>query len=569
MKSQNSETRLIQKLVELGFIDATLQDAIDQDGIIDSWLMQNHINADQLAQAQASLFHMPYVSLDDAQLAPEMQSVFPVETMYQYKAVPVEFDENTITVAVSDPHNLELLDIFESITGMRVVLAVTSAEAIDSYMKRNQGHSDALQSASRELANDGRPQLDETRTVLRVVRGGEEAESTPVVIWLDRLLIDALEKRASDIHIQVDDSGIVVKYRVNGVLYQSPDSLARSYHEQIVARIKVMAGLDIAEKRKPQDGRFGTVFDDRNIDFRVSVLPSLFGEDVVIRILDKAGILANVQSLSLDALGLTDEVVNRFRRIVHEPYGMVLIAGPTGSGKTTTLYAAISELNTQEEKVITIEDPVEYQLPGVVQIPVNEKKGMGFANGLRSILRHDPDKVMVGEIRDAETAKIAVQSALTGHLVFSTVHANSSTDVVTRLTQMGVDQFNLVSALTCVMAQRLVRTVCEQCAERVHIDAELAAQSGLTESETETGGWRKGEGCDHCLGTGYSGRTAITELLPVDDDIREHIMSQASGRQLLTLAREKGLATLREQGLQLARQGVTTLEEVNRVTFAE
>jgi len=367
----------------------------------------------------------------------------------------------------------------------------------------------------------------------------------------------------------VDDTGIVVKYRVNGVLYQSPDSLARSYHEQIIARIKVMAGLDIAEKRKPQDGRFGTVFDDRNIDFRVSILPSLFGEDAVIRILDKAGILANVQSLSLDALGLTNEVVNRFRRIVHEPYGMVLIAGPTGSGKTTTLYAAISELNTQEEKVITIEDPVEYQLPGVVQIPVNEKKGMGFANGLRSILRHDPDKVMVGEIRDAETARIAVQSALTGHLVFSTVHANSSIDVVTRLTQMGVDQFNLVSALTCVMAQRLVRTVCEQCAERVQIDAELAAQSGLGENETDTGAWRKGTGCDACLGTGYSGRTAITELLPVDDDIREHIMTQASGRQLLALAREKGLVTLREQGLQLASRGVTTLEEVNRVTFAE
>ena len=479
MKAQYNEMRLIQKLIDMGFVDVAEHDASGQDGIIDNWLMQKQINTDQLAQALASLFHMPYVSLYDAQLSSDIQAVFPVEIMYQYNAVPVELNGNTITVAVSEPHNLELHDIFESATGLRVELAVSSAEAIDSFMKRNQGHSDALQSASRELANDDRPQQDESRTVLRVVRGGEEAETTPVVTWLDRLLIDALEKRASDIHIQVDDTGIVVKYRVNGVLYQSPDSLARSYHEQIVARIKVMAGLDIAEKRKPQDGRFGTVFDDRNIDFRVSILPSLFGEDVVIRILDKAAYWPTCKACRWMHWASPNEVVNRFRRIVHEPYGMVLIAGPTGSGKTTTLYAAISELNTQEEKVITIEDPVEYQLPGVVQIPVNEKKGMGFANGLRSILRHDPDKVMVGEIRDSETARIAVQSALTGHLVFSTVHANSSIDVVTRLTQMGVDQFNLVSALTCVMAQRLVRTVCEQCAERVQIDAELAAQSGI------------------------------------------------------------------------------------------
>lgn len=568
MKAQNSNKQLAQKLIELGFVSTEADDAdMGQEGIVDGWLENQQISLDQVAQALASLYHMPYVSLEDKTLLSGAQDIFPVEYIYQYKAVPIDLSDNLLTIAVSDPDNLELLDIFESVTGHRVELAVTSADAIEGFLKRNKGHSDVLQSSSRELADDNRLQHDESRTVLHVVRDKDETKSSPVVTWLDRLLIDALEKRASDIHIQVNDAGVVVKYRVNGVLYQSPDNLSRDYHEQIVARIKVMSGLDIAEKRKPQDGRFGTVFDSRNIDFRVSILPSLFGEDVVIRILDKAGLLADVKELSLEVLGLSDDVLARFRRIVHEPYGMILIAGPTGSGKTTTLYAAISELNTVEEKIITIEDPVEYQLHGIVQIPVNEKKGMGFANGLRSILRHDPDKIMVGEIRDSETARIAVQSSLTGHLVFSTVHANSSIDVVTRLTQMGVDLFNLASALTCVMAQRLVRTVCDQCAQPVKIDEVLATQSGIT--KPETGSWRKGTGCEHCLGTGYAGRIAITELLSIDDDIRELMLSHAPSRQLLTEAREKGLISLREQGLELARQGKTTLEEVNRVTFAE
>lgn len=562
----NRHYKLAQKLVELGFVDELPDESAGSDNVVETWLLNQHVSSEQMAQALASLYHMPYIALEEKTILAEAQELFPVETIYQYRAVPVAINDSQITIAVSDPDNLEHIDIFESITGRHVQMAVTSSEAIDQFLRRNQSHSDALQSVSRALSGEAQNKQEDARTILRVVRGSDEAEDAVVVTWLDRLLIDALEKKASDIHIQVDDAEVTVKYRVNGVLYQSPDSISRSHHEQIVSRIKVMSDLDIAEKRKPQDGRFGTVFDGRNIDFRVSILPSLFGEDVVIRILDKAGLLASVHTLSLDALGLKDEVLSRFRRSVHEPYGMVLIAGPTGSGKTTTLYAAISELNVREEKIITIEDPVEYQLPGVVQIPVNEKKGMGFANGLRSILRHDPDKVMVGEIRDAETARIAVQSALTGHLVFSTVHANSSIDVVTRLTQMGVDQYNLVSALTCVMAQRLVRTVCDHCAEPVEVSAEAAKESGI---EDVAGSWRKGKGCSHCLGTGYADRIAIAELLPVDDDIREAIMAQATARQLLDIARTKGLVRLREQGMALARAGKTTLEEVNRVTFAD
>jgi type IV pilus assembly protein PilB len=390
-----------------------------------------------------------------------------------------------------------------------------------------------------------------------------------VVRLINTLLLDALAKRASDIHIETYEAGISAKYRIDGVLYPAMDTLDRRHHGAFVSRLKVMAELDIAEKRVPQDGRFKLRLGSRDIDFRISVIPSVFGEDVVIRILDKSAITHGMRALRLESLGMSGDVLKRFRRAVREPYGMVLITGPTGSGKTTTLYAALSELDAGEEKVITIEDPVEYQLEGIVQIPVNEKKGLTFARGLRSVLRHDPDKIMVGEIRDPETAQIALQSALTGHLVFTTVHANNAFDVVGRFTHMGVDVYSFVSALNCVMAQRLVRLVCPQCRREAKADDELLELSGLDPERHRGSTWFEGAGCAHCNGTGYRGRAAITEFLDLSVRVRQMIMDRRPAAELQAAATEEGMVTLRQSAVAKALAGETTLKEINRVTFVD
>jgi len=365
---------------------------------------------------------------------------------------------------------------------------------------------------------------------------------------------DALRAGASDIHLESTAAGMVVRYRLDGVLVNIATVPGVELSEQIMSRIKVMSELDIAERRVPQDGRFKLALDGRAIDFRVSIIPSIFGEDAVLRILDKKALTQQMSGLRLDALGLDGPIIEQLRHLSSLPYGMLLVTGPTGSGKTTTLYAAISETMTGRDKIITIEDPVEYQLPGVLQIPVNEKKGLTFARGLRSILRHDPDKIMVGEIRDPETAQIAIQSALTGHLVFTTVHANNVFDVVSRFVHMGVDNYSFVSALSAVMAQRLVRVVCEQCAQPCV-------------SSSASFKCRKGAGCKHCRGTGYHGRKAVAELLILNDDIREAIVNRAPVRQLKELAEAAGVRLIRASAMDLVRRGETTLEEVNRVTI--
>jgi type IV pilus assembly protein PilB len=393
--------------------------------------------------------------------------------------------------------------------------------------------------------------------------------SSPVVRLINMLLLDALAKRASDIHIETYESGIAVKYRIDGVLYPAVGTLDRRHHGAFVSRLKVMAELDIAEKRVPQDGRFKLRLGAREIDFRISIIPSVFGEDVVVRILDKSAITQGLRGLRLENLGLAEDVLKKFRRAVREPYGMVLITGPTGSGKTTTLYAALSELNAGEEKMITIEDPVEYQLEGIVQIPVNEKKGLTFARGLRSVLRHDPDKIMVGEIRDAETAQIAVQSALTGHLVFTTVHANNAFDVVGRFAHMGVDVYGFVSALNCVMAQRLVRVVCPHCRRPARADADLLELSGLDPARYGAHLWIEGAGCEQCHGTGYRGRAAITEFLDLSVRVRQLIIERRPAAELQAAAMEEGMITLRQSALAKALAGETTLKEINRVTFVD
>ena len=392
------------------------------------------------------------------------------------------------------------------------------------------------------------------------------ADSSPVVKLVNSTIYDALKAGASDVHLETRPGGLAVRYRVDGVLVHVVTLGGAELCEQVISRVKVMSELDIAERRVPQDGRFRLALKGRPIDFRVSVMPSVHGEDAVLRILDKQALTDELQGLRLDVLGFEAEVVKRLQRLSELPYGMLLVTGPTGSGKTTTLYAAISETNTGHDKIVTIEDPVEYQLPGVLQIPVNEKKGLTFARGLRSILRHDPDKIMVGEIRDPETAQIAIQSALTGHLVFTTVHANNVFDVLGRFAHMQVDAYAFVSALNGILAQRLVRVVCEHCAEPVQPSLELIGQSGLQPPAVSDWRFRSGRGCSHCRGTGYKGRRAVGELLVLNDELREAIVARAPARRLKELALAGGSRLIRTVALELVQQGVTTLLEANRVT---
>ncbi|NBA96736.1 GspE/PulE family protein [Pseudomonas sp. R5(2019)] len=392
-------------------------------------------------------------------------------------------------------------------------------------------------------------------------------DASTVVKLVNSTLYDALKMHASDIHLGTTGTGLVIKYRIDGVLNNIGKVSGTEFAEQVISRVKVMAELDIGEKRVPQDGRFKIGISGRQIDFRVSIMPSIFGEDAVLRVLDKQDLSDRVSGVQLQALGFADETLRSLRRLAAEPYGMVLVTGPTGSGKTTTLYAMITEINHGVDKIVTIEDPVEYQLPGVLQIPVNEKKGLTFARGLRSILRHDPDKIMVGEIRDPDTAQIAVQSALTGHLVFTTIHANNVFDVIGRFTQMEVDPYSFVSALNAVLAQRLIRLVCPACAEPHVPDSEELAASGLQADAVADYHFVHGRGCGQCRGTGYRGRTAIAELLHLDDEIRQLIVERQPTSKIKALACSRGLRLLRTSALELVREGRTTLEEINRVTF--
>ena len=393
------------------------------------------------------------------------------------------------------------------------------------------------------------------------------ADASPVIKLVHSTLYDAVSSGASDIHLENDAGGLTIKYRIDGVLNAVAQSPGREMAEHVISRVKVMAELDIAERRIPQDGRFKVQMRGREIDLRVSIMPGVFGEDAVLRILDRQSLADELKVISLERLGYHGDTLAGIRRLAREPYGMFLVTGPTGSGKTTTLYAAISEINTGQDKIITIEDPVEYQLPGILQIPVNEKKGLTFARGLRSILRHDPDKIMVGEIRDSETAQIAVQSALTGHLVFTTVHANNVFDVIGRFMHMGVDPYSFVSALNGILAQRLVRVNCTHCAESVTPSAELLADSGLTPERAAGFNFRAGKGCGQCRGSGYKGRHAIAEMMVLNDEIRELIVTRASIRQVKEAAARAGVQNLREAALVMVQRGETTLEEINRVTF--
>ena len=525
------------------------------------------------AKALARRYRLPYIDL----LPPDKESPIdydeltkiPVDLMLRNHFIPLKRDGRNLHAAMADPTNLEHLDELENALNVRIVPYVATQGAIDVVLKRGDATQRVLQEAASGFKISLVKETDQGEEVLDLDRLANDSDMSPIIKLVDTIVYNAMESRASDIHIEAGDRDLAVKFRIDGALYQKVDPIDMAYHQTLISRIKVMSELDIAERRIPQDGRFRVRYKGRTVDFRVSILPSAYGENCVIRILDKEQISEEFKNLSLDVVGFDEEDVRRFRIYIKEPYGMVLVTGPTGSGKTTTLYGALNEIRNIEDKIITIEDPVEYQLTGIMQSPVNEKKGLTFARGLRSILRHDPDKVMVGEIRDEETAQIAINSALTGHLVFTTVHANNVIDVIGRFLNMNVDLYNFVAALNCVLAQRLVRKLCPTCKRHYTPSDEEIIESGLKLDIRDKQEFYMSVGCDACNHTGYRGRTAIHELLDMSDKIREMIVERRPGSEIRREAEKEGLSSLRISALKKVYSGQTTLHEINRVTFVE
>jgi len=525
--------------------------------------------AAEAAQARrlAERYRLEYIDISQFSIDHDLFRAIPADLMLRYGFVPYRREGTTLVIVVSDPTDLPMIDELAVLLGTQIKVTVGTPSAIQSMLKKSESSQRVLEEATESF------QLQ----ILHEDEGGDDqltvdkltADQSPVIRLVDTTLYNAIQRRASDIHIETQDDAVYVKYRIDGVLQPAMRPIDKRFHSTIISRVKVMAELDIAEKRVPQDGRFKLRLPEKTIDFRVSIMPSVHGEDAVIRILDKESISEQFRELRLDILGFPEDELRRFRKYIAEPYGMVLVTGPTGSGKTTTLYAALSEIKSIEDKIITIEDPVEYQLRGITQIPINEKKGLTFARGLRSILRHDPDKIMVGEIRDPETAQIEIQSALTGHLVFTTVHANNVLDVLGRFLNMGVEPYQFVSALNCVLAQRLVRNICLHCKRPAKVTAAQLTESALDPALQQSGLFYEGSGCIECGGTGYKGRTAICELLDLSDTIRELILARRPTSEIKKAARDEGMRFLRESAVEQVLKGITTLREVNKVTFVE
>src|SRR5919106_2638029 len=519
------------------------------------------------ARKLAERYRLEFVDLAQFSIDHELFRAIPADLMLRYGFVPYRREDSSLVIVVSDPTDLPMIDELAVLLATPIKVTVGTPSAIQSILKKSESSQRVLEEATESF------QLQ----ILREDEVGEDqltvdkltADQSPVIRLVDTTLYSAIQRRASDIHIETQDDAVHVKYRIDGVLQAAMRPIDKRFHSTIISRVKVMAELDIAEKRVPQDGRFKVRMGGKSIDFRVSIMPSVHGEDAVIRILDKESISEQFHELRLDILGFPEDELRRFRKYIAEPYGMVLVTGPTGSGKTTTLYAALSEIKSIEDKIITIEDPVEYQLKGITQIPINEKKGLTFARGLRNILRHDPDKIMVGEIRDAETAQIAINSALTGHLVFTTVHANNVLDVLGRFLNMGVEAYQFVSALNCVLAQRLVRKICEYCKRPAKVTRAQLEESALDPALEHSGLFFEGAGCIECSGTGFKGRIAICELLDLSDSIRELILARRPTTEIKKAARDEGMRFLRESAVEQMLKGVTTLREINKVTFVE
>jgi type IV pilus assembly protein PilB len=520
----------------------------------------------------ARRYRCEFIDLHDFQLHHDLFTKIPPRLMFSYNFVPLEeTHDGRLAIAIADPSQLMMIDEISLLLGKRIVTKVATLAQITEILKKTEQSKRVLEDASEGFTLDVVHEEEGGDESISIDKLTAQGDMSPIIRLVDTTIFTALQRRASDIHIETRDDSVAIKFRIDGVLTQAMPPIAKEHHSTIISRIKVMSELDISERRVPQDGRFRVKYGqpERPIDFRVSIMPSIHGEDAVLRVLDKESMSEKFRSLTLDVVGFDEDDLRKFRRYIAEPYGMVLVTGPTGSGKTTTLYAAVNEIKTDEDKIITIEDPVEYQIRGITQIPVNEKKGLTFARGLRSILRHDPDKIMVGEIRDNETAQIAIQSALTGHLVFTTVHANNVVDVLGRFLNMGVEPYNFVSALNCILAQRLVRLICNTCRTVVHYPADVLEASGLDPAQWGKVPFYEGQGCIECAGTGFRGRTAIHELLDLSDRIREMILAKKPTSEIRRAAREEGMRFLRESALDKVRNGMTTLKEINKVTFIE
>ena len=524
---------------------------------------QSGLDSSGFVQALAATLHYRPAAMEELHhLAPDFD-VLPFAEALERECLALRDEQGELVLVMGDPFNAALQAWAEHRIADAFSWRLAHRTDVTAYLARQEESLYAmdglLATGDKAAGTDSAVEDLSFKTI--------SEDTSPVVRLVHSTVYDALKAGVSDIHLETTPGGLVIKYRIDGVLSTVGTLTGLDLAEQVISRIKIMSELDIAERRVPQDGRFKVSVRGREIDFRVSIMPSIFGEDAVLRILDKQTLSDQIRGLRLGYLGFDDYTIGLLRRLAGEAYGMLLVTGPTGSGKTTTLYAAISEINNGQDKIITIEDPVEYQLPGVLQIPVNEKKGLTFARGLRSILRHDPDKIMVGEIRDPETAQIAVQSALTGHLVFTTVHANSVFDVIGRFIHMGVDPYSFVSAMNGIMAQRLVRVSCPHCAEAETPDAQLLADSGITPEQAAGMDFRVGRGCGHCRGTGYKGRRAIGEILYLNDEIREAIIARQPIRVIREAAQRNGTRFLRDIALDMVRRGETTLQEINRVTL--
>ena len=532
--------------------------------------VEDHRFEVEQARRLAERYRLDFMNMDTFRIDQELFRSIPADLMLRYGFVPYRRegpDGKTLAIVVSDPTDLPMIDELGVLLATPINVMVGPRSAIESILKKSESSQRVLEDATEGFQLQLLKEDENAEDRLTVER--LTSDISPVIRLVDSTIYTAIQRRASDIHIETQDDAVHVKYRIDGVLQPAMRPIAKQFHSSIISRIKVMAELDIAEKRVPQDGRFKLRMPGKTIDFRVSIMPSVHGEDAVIRILDKESLSEQFTELTLDILGFPQAELKRFRKYIAEPYGMVLVTGPTGSGKTTTLYAALSEIKSVEDKIITIEDPVEYQLKGITQIPINEKKGLTFARGLRSILRHDPDKIMVGEIRDNETAQIAINSALTGHLVFTTVHANNVLDVLGRFLNMGVEAYQFVSALNCVLAQRLVRVICTHCKRPMEPSRALLEESALDPARVASHTFYEGVGCIECNGTGFKGRLAICELLDLTDRIRELILEKRPTSEIKKAARDEGMRFLRESAVERVLDGVTTLREINKVTFVE
>lgn len=544
------------------------QEMIEALDAVDGGMSGAELEAeDQEARQLAADYGLDFVDVRNFRIQNDLFRRVPFDLMLSYAFIPESEQDGRMVVVMADPTDVRRIDEMEMLLGLPVEVKVGVASGINEILQKSESSQRVLDEATEDFRIQLVQEDGESGEVLTL--DTITSDQSPIIKLVDSTLFNAIQRRASDIHIETGETEVLIKYRIDGALYQAMDAIDKRHHQTIISRIKVMAELDISEKRIPQDGRFKLRLIGRTIDFRVSILPTVHGEDCVIRVLDKESMNKEFKNLSLEVLGLDEDTKRKLRKASMEPYGMVLVTGPTGSGKTTTLYACLNEIQSPEDKIITIEDPVEYQLGGITQIPVNEKKGLTFARGLRSILRHDPDKIMVGEIRDEETAQIAIQSALTGHLVFTTVHANNVVDVLGRFLNMKVDLYNFVSALNCILAQRLVRKICEHCKRPTTLSPELLDQSGLDPDTYEDMTFYEGAGCIECNGAGYHGRLAVSELLYLSDPIRELILTKRPAAEIRRAAKEEGMSFLRESALEKAFQGVTTLREINKVTFVD